>query len=75
MDSKIEEVIVPVANRCTLRSGSEEYVAGDYIRLVAPDGEELAYWDNLEWKEDPVGVMGAIMQASESLPKMYGESE
>lgn len=65
------EVVVPVANGCTLRSGSEEYMAGDYVRLVDPDGEELCYWDNLEWQEDPVSVMGAIMQAAESLPKMY----
>ena len=34
-----------------------------FVRLVDVVGKEVAYWDSLEWKEDPVGVMGAVMGA------------
>lgn len=39
-----------------------------YIRIArfTADGrewEELQYWDQEEWREDPAGVMGAIMGA------------
>ena len=33
-----------------------------YVRIrCRRTWEEIAYWDSLEWKEDPEGVMGAIM--------------
>jgi hypothetical protein len=59
-----DEIVVKLANGCTLRSGSEEFMAGDYVRIVDPSGEEIAYWDHAEWQEDPVVVMGAIMNAA-----------
>lgn len=34
-----------------------------YVRVVGSDGNEVAYWNSLEWEEDPVGVMGAIVGA------------
>jgi len=60
----MEEVIVRLADGCTLCSGSENRIAGDYVRLCDPDGEEIAYWDHLEWQEDPILVMGAIIQSA-----------
>jgi len=49
----------------------------DYLRIVIADAEaedkvtgktltgvcEIVYWDSDEWKEDPKGVMGAVMGA------------
>lgn len=32
----------------------------DYVRIVADDGGEIAYWDSQEWADEPVEVMGAI---------------
>jgi len=37
-----------------------------YVRVVDPVLGEVAYWDSLEWREDPEGVMGAIMGAISS---------
>jgi hypothetical protein len=34
-----------------------------YIRIVDVRGVEVVYWDSNEWREDPQGVMGAIMGA------------
>ena len=68
-----DEIKIPVANGCTLRSSSEKFMAGDYVRLCDPKGHELCYWDNVEWNEDPIIVMGAIIMAANDLPKMYGE--
>lgn len=58
------EILVELANGYSLRSGSEEYHAGDYVRLCNEIGEEIAYWDHLEWQEEPVEVMGAILVAA-----------
>lgn len=35
----------------------------DYVRVVSNTGVEFVYWDSQEWKEDPQGVMGAILGA------------
>jgi len=69
LQNKDGEVVVPVANGCTLRSGStsSDFVSGEYVRLCDPDGNELLYWDNEEWKEDPVLVMGAIINSAAGL--------
>ena len=32
----------------------------NYVRIVAEDGGEIAYWDSQEWADDPIEVMGAI---------------
>lgn len=37
----------------------------DYVRFVSVDLEELLYWDVAEWRDDPVGVVGAILKAYE----------
>lgn len=35
----------------------------DYLRVCDPLGREVAYWTHEEWREDPLGVMGAVMGA------------
>ena len=36
-----------------------------YIRVIDAKGKEIAYWDALEWEEEPTTVMGAIMGAAQ----------
>lgn len=60
------EIVVSLADGWTLRSGLSpagkgEFTTGEYVRICKPDGTEFAYWDNAEWEEDPVNVMGAIV--------------
>ena len=31
--------------------------------MLSPSGDEAAYWVPDEWREDPEGVMGALMGA------------
>ena len=62
-----DEVIVKLADGCTLRSGSNTHMAGDYVRLCDESGEEIAYWDSSEWREEPVEVMGAIIRAASGI--------
>lgn len=59
-----EETIVRLADGWTLRSGSETFQSGDYVRLCRPDGSEYAYWHYDEWRADPQLVMGAIINAA-----------
>lgn len=65
-----DEIIVKLADGCTLRSGADDpdaegaLTAGDYVRLCGPDGEEIHYWSKDEWQADPALVMGAIMIAT-----------
>lgn len=61
------EVVLQLANGCTLRSGGIEYISGEYIRLCEPDGTEYAYWDQAEWRDDPALVMGAIINTAAGL--------
>lgn len=35
----------------------------DYIRVLDEAGQEVAYWSQDEWREEPEFVMGAIMGA------------
>jgi hypothetical protein len=39
----------------------------NYIRILDANKIEIAYWDSVEWAEDPEVVMGAIMGALCSL--------
>lgn len=34
-----------------------------YVRLLDDEHNEIGYWDNAEWKDDPQVVMGAIVGA------------
>ena len=66
-----DEVVVKLSDGWSLRSGIEEgdgdFVSGSYVRLCRPDGSEAAYWDKAEWVEDPVLVMGAIINSAAGL--------
>lgn len=61
------EIVVKLSDGWSLRSGSETFVSGDYVRLCAPDGEEVIYWHHDEWERDPQLVMGAIMNSAAGL--------
>jgi len=66
------EVVVELADGCSLRSGVYDggtFVSGEYVRLCDPKGEEILYWDQQEWKDDPALVMGAIINAAAGLRK------
>lgn len=68
--SDADEIIVKLADGCTLRSGVDDpdaegaLTAGDYVRLCGPDGKEIHFWSKDEWQTDPALVMGAIMNAA-----------
>lgn len=67
------EVVVRLADGCTLRSGVYDksdlnaLTSGEYVRLCDPDGTEYLYWDQAEWEADPALVMGAIINAAAGL--------
>lgn len=62
------EAVALLADGWTLRSGNvgseSDCVSGEYVRLVRPDGTEYRYWHCDEWQEDPILVMGAIINAA-----------
>ena len=65
------EVVCKLANGWSLRSGGPPnplhcagFTSGGYVRLCKPDGTEHLYWDHSEWEEDPICVMGAIINAA-----------
>lgn len=67
-----KELIVPLADGTTLRSGAYESRAdgpsvGEYVRVCEADGTEYLFWDSSEWAEDPVLVMGAIILSASGL--------
>ena len=66
------EVVLELANGYSLRSGGEEFLAGEYVRLVDGTGEEALYWDQEEWSSDPALVMGAILNAAITAVEEFG---
>lgn len=61
------EVVVELMDGWTLRSSATDRLSGDYVRLVDDRGNEYAMWEHTEWAEDPVLVMGAIINAAAGL--------
>lgn len=59
------ECVVQLPHGSTVRT-PEHPADCEYVRIVGPNGNEVAYWDSAEWHEDPQGVMGAIMGAMAS---------
>lgn len=57
-----DELVINLANGCTLRCGPSEdgTMYGGYVRICDADGNEIVYWDQQEWADDPELVMGAI---------------
>jgi hypothetical protein len=70
------EVVLQLKDGRSLRSGVYDpadphaLTCGDYVRLCAPDGSELLYWDAAEWRDDPELVMGAIINAAANRPRV-----
>lgn len=62
------EVALQLANGFSIRSGGEHFISGEYVRLVAPNGDEVLYWDQEEWRTDPALVMGAIINVAITAP-------
>lgn len=58
------EVLLELANGYSLRSGGTDFISGEYVRLCDPDGEEILYWEQEEWRNDPALVMGAIINSA-----------
>ena len=60
------EVVIKLNDGWTLRSGShtEPFASGEWVRLCDPTGKEKIYWHNDEWQDDPILVMGAIINAA-----------
>ncbi len=59
-----KEVIVKLANGWSIRSSSDSHLAGDYVRICDERGHEFLYWDNQEWQEEPIIVIGAILNCA-----------
>ena len=55
------EVIVKLADGCTVRSGSEHRTAGDYVRICDENNKEIAYWHFDEWGDEPTRIMEAVI--------------
>jgi len=72
----MDELIITLKDGCTLRVGHDEdtNIYGQYVRVCDPDGEEVQYWHCNEWQEDPILVMGALMNcaAGSRLPPIGG---
>ena len=48
-----DEVVLVLDNGNRIVSGGLEFQAGADVRVLAPDGEEIGYWDCAEWRDDP----------------------
>lgn len=63
---------------CEIRSdsgGEACLFGGEYVRIVAPDGREIGYWDHAEWAREPKQVMGAILAAASGREVLPFDSE
>jgi hypothetical protein len=60
------ECVIQLANGQTIRADTYDSnpAGSSYVRVCAPDGDEIAYWTYTEWAEDPQLVMGAILGAA-----------
>lgn len=59
-----EETVVHLTNGMSLRSGSTTRQSGDYVSLCYADGSQRSRWVSSQWRDDPTGVMAAIMAAA-----------
>jgi len=60
------ECVIQLANGNTIRTDTyaSNPAGSSYVRVCAPDGDEIAYWAYTEWAEDPQLVMGAFLGAA-----------
>ena len=66
-----EEVVVNLGDGYSIRSGSslKGYTSGEYVRICDKNNEELIYWSYDEWRDDPILVVGAILNVASHLQK------
>lgn len=57
------EVVLTVENGMQLRADGEDRDGTSYVRVCDRNGDEVAYWNEDEWRDDPAVVMGAIVGA------------
>lgn len=57
------EVVLTVENGMQLVADGEDETGTSYVRVCDPEGNEVAYWNEDEWREAPAEVMGAIIGA------------
>lgn len=55
------EVVLTVENGMQLATDGEDETGTSYVRVCDPDGFEVMYWNEDEWREAPAEVMGAII--------------
>lgn len=62
----MDELRIPLPNGGFLCCGpsSDGSMYGEYVVIRDADGNEILYWDNQEWADDPELVMGAIFGGS-----------
>ncbi len=65
------EKIVKLSKGYTVRSSSNDYVSGDYVRICNPEGKEIIYWHYEEWANEPVRIMGSIINCMAAPDKIY----
>ena len=66
VEEETGELVVPLCNGLTIRSGGDKHEAGAYVRICDED-KEIHYWDKQEWQDAPEEVMGAILMAAKRL--------
>lgn len=59
----IHETVLVLDNGVEIHSSSADLMAGDFVRVMYQH-KEIRYWDNAEWAESPVYVMGAILRCA-----------
>lgn len=62
----MSEVTIKLLNGNIIKSGcsTPDFISGEYVQLCNSEGKEIAYWDHSEWQEDPILVMGAILNSA-----------
>ncbi|MBS1722486.1 MAG: hypothetical protein JSS66_05705 [Armatimonadetes bacterium] len=56
-----QEIKIPLAGGGTLCCGpGESRQWGGYLRVCDARGNEVQYWDQAEWRDDPELVIGAV---------------
>lgn len=66
MDKGSVEKVLRVRLRLALDNGMFVVSSGSEIQVVGENGYEVMYWDQTEWEEDPILVMGAIWRSAAS---------
>lgn len=58
------ETVTPLETGSELRCPAYPHPC-EYVRIVDPMVGEVAYWDQQEWADDPMGVIGSMNSVDE----------